>query len=331
MQCRDALNTADIEVTPNHEFGPILGRALERARALLPPEIELIHELSHGNARVRGDVTALENLFTSACILAWHSVAGHSNRIVVESAEVMMDEVILNPDAEVFKGGLPPRRHVHVIVSNDKRQPAGPLHLRMRPPPPGSPPVSARRLRLTEMRSVVSEHRGTFSVSTEPSSGTAFDMYLPTAAPLERLALSGSGGALRHVVYVDDYSGMRELIEEVLPDAGFRLTSFDRALPALAFLQTSSAACDALVCDYKLTDLDGLELLRQIKPLFPDLPVIIMSGYVDDVLRMKARQAGACAVVSKSQDLDTLCGVFHGLLPPVVQAEAGSFTDWASL
>jgi len=322
---------ADNEEPSNLEFGPIMARALERARALLPPEIELVHELCHGHARVRGDATALENLFTSACILAWHSVAGQAARIVVESDEVLMDEVVLTADAETLKGGLPPRRYVHVIVSNDKRQPPGPLHINMRPPAEGSPPVSARRLKLIEMRSVVSGHKGMFSVATEPSLGTGFDMYLPTAAPLDRQAVSGSGGALRHVVYVDDYSDMRELIEEVLPDAGFRVTSFDRAIPALAFLQTSSTICDAVVSDYKLTDLDGLELLKQVKRLFPDLPVIIVSGYVDDMLRARALERGAAAVLSKTQDLEALCDLLHELLPPIAQAEAGSFTDWASL
>jgi two-component system cell cycle sensor histidine kinase/response regulator CckA len=324
-------HTAYIEDAVNQEFGPIIDRALARARALLPPEIELVHELSHGHARVRGDAVALENLFTSACILAWHSVAGQSARIVVETAEVVMDEVVLTDNAETLKGGLPPRRYVHVVVSNDKRQPPGPLHLRMRPPPAGGPPASARRLRLIEMRSVVSDHKGMFSVATEPALGTGFDMYLPTAAPLDRQSVSGSGGELRHVVYIDDYSGMRELIEEVLPDAGFRVTSFDRAMPALKFLQTSACNCDAVVSDYKLTDLDGLELLKQIKRLHPDLPVIIVSGYVDDTLRARALERGASAVLSKTQDLEALCEVLHDLLPSLAQAEAGSFTDWASL
>lgn len=323
--------SADIEQTSNQEFGPILERALGRARALLPSEIELVHELSHGHARVRGDAVSLENLFTSACILAWQAVAGQATRIVVESAEVLMDEVELTCDAETLKGGLPPRRYVHVIVSNDMRQPPGPLHLRMRPPPEGGPQISARRLRLIDMRAVVTGHRGMFSVATEPSLGTGFDMYLPTAASLDRQVISGSGGALRHVVYVDDYSGMRELIEEALPDAGFRVTSFDRAMSALTFLQTSSTVCDAVVSDYKLIDLDGLELLRQVKRLFPDLPVIIVSGYVDDTLRARAVERGAAAVLSKTEDLEKLCDVLHQLLPPCAQAEAGSFTDWASL
>lgn len=328
MQSHDL---AQGEESANQEFGPILGRALERARALIPPEVDLVHELSHGHARVRGEAVDLENLFTSACVLAWQSIAGQSGRIVVESAEVVMDEVVLNADAETLQGGLPPRRYVHIVISNDRRAPPGPLHIKMRPPPEGSPLPSARRLRLIDMRSVVSQHKGMFSVATEPTLGTGFDMYLPSAASLDRQAVSGSGGTLRHVVYVDDYAGMRELIEEVLPDAGFRVTSFDKAMPALRFIQTGTTACDAVVTDYKLLDLDGLELLKQIKRVRPGLPVIIVSGYVDDTLRARALERGAAAVLSKTQDLDALCQVLRKLLPSDAQPETGSFTDWSSL
>lgn len=319
------------EEPANQEFGPILERALKRARALIPPEYEIVHELSHDHARVRGDATELENLFASACVLAWQSIAGQPAKIVVESVELVMDEVVLNDEAEKLQGGLPPRRYVHVIISNDKRQPPGPLHLKMRPPPEGSALPSARRLRLIDMRSVVSEHKGMFSVATEPTLGTGFDIYLPSAAVLDRQAVTGSGGALKHVVYVDDYAGMRELIEEVLPDAGFRVTSFDKAMPALRFILTNSTGCDAVVTDFKLLDLDGLELLKQIKRVRPALPVIIVSGYVDDTLRARALERGAVAVLSKTQDLDALCEVLHQLLPSDAQPEAGSFTDWSSL
>lgn len=324
----DLSNAEDLA---NQEFVPILVRALQRARALLPAEIGLVHEVAHDDMRVRGNAALLEDVFASACILAWQSMGATRSNIVVEAAEVVMDEIVLNKDAETLQGGLPPRRYAHVSIGTSQRMPVGPLHIAMPMPADGSRPPSARRLKLIQMREAVTGHKGTFSVFTDPALGSAFDIYLPTVLPLGRQAISGSGGAVSHVIYVDDYVGMRELVSEVLPDAGFRVSCFESGSEALQYIKSGKDVCDAVVTDYKLVDLNGIDLLRQVKQLRPDLPVIIVSGYADDALRARAAEHGAAFVLSKSNDVDVLCQVLRQLLHVDPVSQPGSFTDWASL
>ena len=144
-------------------------------------------------------------------------------------------------------------------------------------------------------------------------------------------AISGSGGAVSHVVYVDDYEGMRELVSEVLPDAGFRVSCFESGTEALKYIKSGPGVCDAVVTDYKLVDLNGIDLLRHVKQLHPDMPVIIVSGYVDDALRARATEHGAAYVLSKSNDVDMLCQALRQLLHAEPVSQPGSFTDWSSL
>ncbi len=318
-------------VLANQEFVPILARALHRVRALLPAEFGLVHEMPHDAPRLRADARQVEEVIVSAGLLAWQSIAGTPAQIVVEAAEVVMDEIVLSPDAETLQGGLPPRRYLQLVVSNSRRLQPGPLHMPVPPPADGSLPPSARRLKLIQMRDIVDAHKGMFSVSTDPSLGTAFDIYLPTASALDRQALSGGGGSVKHVVYVDDYEAMRELVSEILPDAGFRVTCFERGSEALKYLTSAGGDCDAVVSDYKLIDLNGIDLLKQLRKLRPELPVIIVSGYVDEVLNAKALEAGAAVVLSKSSDVEELCQALRTLLPADPESQRGSFTDWANL
>jgi CheY-like chemotaxis protein len=315
----------------NQEFGPILQRALQRVRELLPDEFVLLCEAPAMPLRVRCIPGQLEDVIASACLVTWQSMAGLDPRIVVSVNEVVMDNIVLDDHAEQLQGGLPPRSYIYITIGNNLRNPAGPLHLAVEPPPPGTPRHSAARLRLQQMHQVVVQHKGTFSVATDRTLGTGFDIYLPSALPLDRPALSGSGSTLKHVVYVDDYRGMRELVNEILPDAGFRVTCFDNGIAALRFIQTHLHECDAVVSDYKLPDINGIDLLAHLKELAPELPVVLMSGYLDDTLRQRAFAIGAAQVLSKSGEVEELCLALRELLDDEPQSQPGSFTDWASL
>lgn len=306
--------------------------ALNRFRALLPPEIGIALELSLDSPLMRADAQRLQDALLSACLVAWQSMAGQPMQLVVEVKEVLLDEVVLDPDAEKLQGGLPPRAYVWLVISNSLRTPPGASH-RLMPPPPQSDtrPASARRMHLTEVRDIVARHLGTMTVSTEVGRGTAFEMFLPTAMPLETLVVSASGSGVKHIFYVDDYDAMRELVSETLPDAGFQVSCFESGKDVMAALHANPLACDAIVSDYRLQGFSGIELLRQVKVLRPELPVVIISGYVDAALESSAHDAGAALVVSKTADLSGLCTALRGLLGGVQETPDASYSEWAKL
>lgn len=316
----------------NQRLEPIVLHALKRFRALLPGDVELALELSHENPWLRAHAEQLEQALLSACIVAWQSMVGLATQIIVELTEVLLDDVVLDPDADKLQGGLPPKRYARLLISNSSRAATGPFHtLLPAPAQTDDRPSSARRLPLVEVRNIVERHQGMITVSPEPGRGTAFDIYLPAAVPLEAATSGEAGYTTRHVVYVDDYEAMRALISDALPQMGFRVTCHESARQALAALQTNPFDCDVLVTDYRLQTHTGLDLLKQVKQLRPDLPVIIISGYMDSALEARAYEEGAALVISKADDLSTLCVALHKMLGHAPSPELVSYSDWAKL
>lgn len=325
-------NNQQFYETENQPFEPILMRALKRVRLLLPEPVELSLDLSHEEPRVRANAVQLEDALFSACLVAWQSMGGLATNIIVQTREVMLDDVVLDIGAEKLQGGLPPRCYVWIVISNNSRIQAGPFSVLLTAPEQANVYApSAHRMRVTEMRQVVTQFHGSLNVEHEPDKGTAFEFFLPMVFPLEMPSLNASGTQMKHVMYVDDYDAMRELVGEILPDAGFRVTCFADARTALQTLRNNPHKFDAVVSDYKMQGYCGLDLLQHVKQISPDLPVVIVSGYVDDTLRSKATSAGAAMVMSKSSDLSGLCLKLKELLDCAPDPALVNYSEWAQL
>ena len=325
------IDTVSGESLTHQSLEPILMGALGRFRALLPAQVELAIEVFPVHPLVRANASLLENAIFSACVVAWQSMAGKASQIVVEMKEAQLDDVVLDRHAEKLQGGLPPRTCLWLVITNSDRTDVGAFHVLMPAPVHvDDQPASAHRLQLSDIRDIIVLHQGTMTVSPESGRGTAFEIFLPTAFALEALVIKSSGGDVKHIFYVDDYDGMRALISETFPDAGFRVTCFESGKAAMLALNANPSACDAVVTDYRLQGFSGIELLKQVKCLCPDLPVVVISGYVDDELKSAAYAAGAALVANKNSDLHELCMALRELLSEEPNPTTTTFSTWAT-
>src|SRR4051794_16972632 len=97
---------------------------------------------------------------------------------------------------------------------------------------------------------------------------------------------------IRPVVYVvDDDVSMRESLQGMLDEVGFRALVFDSAEGFLAHSRPRSPGC--LILDVSLPDLNGLELQRRIGKDQAALPIIFITGHGDIPMTVRAIKAGA--------------------------------------
>ncbi len=92
---------------------------------------------------------------------------------------------------------------------------------------------------------------------------------------------------MARVLVVDDDVTMRELLCQTLEDAGLETEAADSGRCALKALCRATAAdetYDAMVLDIIMPDINGWRVLEAVKsnPLWEDLPVVVVSGYVKD-------------------------------------------------
>lgn len=106
------------------------------------------------------------------------------------------------------------------------------------------------------------------------------------------------------VVGVDDDVRIRESLARLATSAGYTAIMF----PSAEALLTSGALAEAdcLICDVRMPGMDGLELQRRVKAESPRLPVIVISGQLDEQIRECALRLGAAAFLYKPFDGEEL-------------------------
>ena len=107
-----------------------------------------------------------------------------------------------------------------------------------------------------------------------------------------------------HILIVDDELSMRELLEYMLTREGYRVACAENGRQAVALVEQNSY--DLMLCDMRLGDLSGLDVLRACKKHHPDTVVIMISAYASTETAVEAMNLGAYDYVPKPFNKDEL-------------------------
>jgi CheY-like chemotaxis protein len=89
--------------------------------------------------------------------------------------------------------------------------------------------------------------------------------------------------------------------------------AFERQDEALEALRDDPGGFDVVVTDFNMPGMSGLEVVRAVRAIAPDMPVAMASGYITDELRDAAAAAGVREVIFKPHFMTELEGVIDKL------------------
>ena len=107
-----------------------------------------------------------------------------------------------------------------------------------------------------------------------------------------------------HILVIDDELSMLELLEIILTKEGYQVTCADSGKQAISLLQKGSY--DLLLCDIKLGDINGIEVLKRAKEKNSESIVIMISAYSSAENAVEAMNEGAYDYVPKPFDNEEL-------------------------
>jgi len=157
-------------------------------------------------------------------------------------------------------------------------------------------------LGLSLVHGIVTDLDGGIDVDSTVGEGTTFTVYLPwTAAAVMPKATNeavplGSGET---VMLVDDEEMLVRLGEEIVAGLGYEPAGFTSSAAALKTLRETPQRFNAVLSDESMPEMTGSELASEIRKLRPDLPIVLMSGFVSPALLLRAKDIGVIDVLAK--------------------------------
>jgi len=116
----------------------------------------------------------------------------------------------------------------------------------------------------------------------------------------------------KRIFFVDDESQIRKIVQRTIERHGYDVICFEDGMSCLDELSVGD--CDLLITDVSMPGLDGIELLEKVKKIRPLLDVLIVTGYGDIPMAVRAVKNGAYDFIEKPLDRDRLIPVIQNIL-----------------
>jgi PAS domain S-box-containing protein len=301
-------------------LAPLAEEAVKLLGSSLPATVELRTELEQDLPAVMIDPVQVEQILLNLCINARDAMDG-AGRIRV--------------GVRLAARGATPRcaschkpadgRYVELAVADSGPGIAPPVLERMFEPFYSTKEVGrGSGMGLATVHGIVHEHGGHVVVETAPGKGATFRVLLPAlegeaesaaprspegarAKPLRR-ALEG------RVLLVDDEKMVGEFMAELLGGWGLEVTVRRDPVEAEHWLAEDPARVDLVLTDQTMPKMTGLELARRVAALRPALPVILYSGYTENIGADQLARGGVRAMLAKPVEPEPLYAALAGAL-----------------
>lgn len=311
-----AFSRRQAPVRTRQALAPLVQEAVALLRTTLPARVQLNWSCSNEPLVVLADPTQMQQVLMNLCTNAWHALGEQPGHV-----DIALDALVLD-DSTAMAWALAAGRYAQLRVSdNGSGMDEATLSRVFEPFFTTKPKGQGTGLGLSVVHGIVTAHGGAIRVHSTPGQGSSFHILLPLAPSGDEQAQAcgpGAGLALRgqgqQVLVVDDDPVVLAMVDGLLTMLGYRVLSMNDGRQALERALQQDDPVAAVVSDFNMPLLSGLELARAIHEHRPGLPVLLSSGYVTDELRTDALHAGVRHVMQKEFTLEQLGPLLYRVL-----------------
>lgn len=157
-------------------------------------------------------------------------------------------------------------------------------------------------LGLATIHGIVKNYGGYIKVESEVGKGTTFYVYLPSIDAEDSYVDENKTEIPKgkeRILFVDDEKPAVDSMQKMLEKLGYKVTAKTNSIEALEVFGNDPGVFDLVITDMTMPNMTGKELARELKTLRPDIPIILCTGFSDQIDEKMAKKMGIAAFMMK--------------------------------
>jgi signal transduction histidine kinase/ActR/RegA family two-component response regulator len=293
----------------------IIKETLKLLRASLPATIDIRHDIDSTCKPVAADPSEIQQVLMNLCTNAYQVMEEKGGEL-----EVTLQEVDLAPGDLPSKIDLSPGCYLKLTVKD-----TGPgldqtevKHI-FDPQYRTSDRNVGAGMGLNIVHEIIRSYKGMTCIFSDPDRGTTIDVYLPlmdtqSESISEISAETHIPIGTETILLIDDEEDVLEMMHLMLERLGYQVISTLNSVKALEIFQKAFKTFDLVITDQTMPKMTGIELIRELRLIQSDIPIILCTGFNEKITEDNTRHLEIGALIGKPVRIAEIAGIIREVL-----------------
>jgi len=294
----------------------VLRDSLALLRALLPSTIEIQQNMEGNNSIILADPAQIQQILMNLCTNSVYAMAGKCGTL-----EISLTDIDITQETVHLYEKLKPGQYVKLSISDTGHGMNSTVMKRI-----FEPYFTTRKfgegigMGLPVVHGIVKSHKGEIKVYSEIGKGTQFHIYFPclTRSRYENMAKETEQLIVqegkKYILFVDDRKEIVNIGNRLIKKLGYEVIATTCSIEALEIFRNKPDKFSLVITDQTMPNMSGIALARELMRIRPDIPVILCTGYSEQVNEEQALSTGIREFIMKPFTMNNLANSIRNIL-----------------